>query len=82
LVSSASKDELKISDGDQLHFTIAGSSYALPVKLNDALPKGVAGLPSGLDGISFATLPAWGHVKDAKAMENVSLASEKNSVMK
>jgi NADH-quinone oxidoreductase subunit G len=82
LVSGASKDELNLKDGDQISFTIGPVLYTLPVKLNDSLPKGVAALPCGLDGIPYAEVPAWGHVKETRATANAPLANEKNSVMK
>lgn len=52
--------KLQVLEGQLLSFDIAGQSYRLPVKLSMTMPKGVAGLPSGIPGLPFVQLPAWG----------------------
>ncbi len=63
LLSSASKAELEVEEGEKLFFEIDGQPYALPVRLSDALPKGAAALPQGIDSIPYSELPAWAVVR-------------------
>ena len=54
--------KLNLSDGTALELTFAGASRQLPAKIMPALPVGVIGLPVGLPGMSFVTLPAFGKI--------------------
>lgn len=60
MINTENARELRLSENQLLSFEIDDQSYSLPVKFNAELPKGVAGLPSGLPGVPFAELPAWG----------------------
>jgi NADH-quinone oxidoreductase subunit G len=51
--------EQNVQEGQTIEFNIEGQFYKLPVKLSKTLPKGVGGLPYGLEGIPFVELPAW-----------------------
>jgi NADH-quinone oxidoreductase subunit G len=59
LINSADAGELKLSQDQELEFDIEGQRYRLPVKISNAIPKNVAGLPFGLPGLPFVELPAW-----------------------
>jgi NADH-quinone oxidoreductase subunit G len=59
LMNEADASEQKFSDGQEIQFDIEGQLFKLPVKLSKTLPKGVAGLPYGLEGVPFVELPAW-----------------------
>lgn len=58
-LNSTDAGELELREGDLFRFTLGGQNYQLPVKLNDALTRGTAGLPKGLPGVPYAELPAW-----------------------
>ena len=60
LVNEEDATARKIQDGSLLGFDVDGQSYRLPVKISSAMPRGVAGLPYGLNGLPFVGLPAWG----------------------
>jgi NADH-quinone oxidoreductase subunit G len=78
LLSESSKTELNIKEGDKLFFEIEGQSYELPVKFASCLPKGVAGLPQGLDGIPYSELPAWAKVKENQLTEKATVVKNLN----
>jgi NADH-quinone oxidoreductase subunit G len=59
LINDLDAKEQKFADGEEIQFDIEGQLYRLPVRLDSAIPKGVAGLPYGLPGISFVELPGW-----------------------
>ena len=52
--------KLNLNEGDIIEFEVSGQSYRLPVKCSTSIVAGVAGLPIGLNKISYADLPAWG----------------------
>jgi NADH-quinone oxidoreductase subunit G len=56
---AADAAELGLQAGDLLRFTLGRQNYELPVKLNDEITRGTAGLPKGLPGVPYAELPAW-----------------------
>lgn len=62
-INSADAGELKLSAGSILEFEVDRHTYALPIAINDSLPKGMAGLPYGLPGLPFIDLPAWAILK-------------------
>jgi NADH-quinone oxidoreductase subunit G len=51
---------LRVNDGEEIELTLNGSIHRLPVKLQPALPSGIAGLPAGLRKLPETALPAWG----------------------
>jgi NADH-quinone oxidoreductase subunit G len=55
--------ELRVQENQLLSFEVDHQPYQLPVKLSAAMPKGVAGLPYGLQDLPFVELPAWGILK-------------------
>lgn len=71
LVHTADATEMNLAEGTNLSFEIDGDMYELPVKLSETLPKGLAGVPSGLDGLRFAELPAWALLKKTPAHQNI-----------
>lgn len=72
LVSAASKDDLDIREGDQLSFEVSGQVYSLPVRLSEALQRGVAALPQGLAGIPYLDLPTWALLRDHGLAEHAA----------
>jgi len=48
-----------VKEGDVFHFNIEDQAYALPVKISNDFPIGVAGLPYGLAGMPFVEMPSW-----------------------
>jgi NADH-quinone oxidoreductase subunit G len=56
--------QLNIRENDMLSFEVDGQPYRLPVKINDTITKGIAGLPYGLPGLPFVELPSWAIIKE------------------
>lgn len=57
---------LKIKEAQEINVEIEEQVYRLPVKISTSIQKGIAGLPVGLHGIPFVSLPAWGKSKMMK----------------
>jgi NADH-quinone oxidoreductase subunit G len=55
--------EHKLEECQTIQFILGEMQLELPVKLMDSLPRGMAGLPAGLPGMSGFDLPAWGSLK-------------------
>ncbi|MBL0744260.1 NADH-quinone oxidoreductase subunit NuoG [Chryseolinea sp. Jin1] len=55
--------ERRLNAGDTLTFEVEGQAFALPVVISQYLPKGVAGMPYGLEGLTIVELPAWSILK-------------------
>jgi NADH-quinone oxidoreductase subunit G len=55
-------NELQVDEVNEVEFNIGAESYKLPVHLDETLPKGVAGLPTGLSTMPTIALPAWGRL--------------------
>jgi NADH-quinone oxidoreductase subunit G len=53
---------LQVSAGQSLKVTIDQTTITLPVKLEPALPRGVAGLPCGLADMPRIAVPVWATV--------------------
>ncbi len=64
-------DKIQIQEGEEIELTLDGSVLHLPVKCLSQLPIGLAGLPTGLPGLQWLSVPQWGNVfklkKDAGA---------------
>ncbi|MGA9294366.1 MAG: NADH-quinone oxidoreductase subunit NuoG [Ignavibacteriaceae bacterium] len=60
LLNGEAMKERNIKEGDLLEAVIESERIKLPVKLSNKIPKRIAGLPKGLPGTSFISLPAWG----------------------
>lgn len=54
---------LEVQEGGMLKFEVHGQHFQLQVKISSSLPAGVAGLPVGLPGMEFCSLPAIGKVE-------------------
>jgi NADH-quinone oxidoreductase subunit G len=55
--------QFDVKENDPLSFEVDGQLYRLQVKFNDSIPKGIGGLPYGLNGLPFVELPAWAIIK-------------------
>jgi len=55
-------EDLAISDGDEVRVTVGKRTFRVVSRVAPGLPKGVAGLPTGLTGLEGVILPAWGNV--------------------
>ncbi|MEJ2716937.1 MAG: NADH-quinone oxidoreductase subunit NuoG, partial [Deltaproteobacteria bacterium] len=53
---------LELVDGQECELVILNNSVKLPVKLISSVPKGVAVLPIGLEGLETMSLPALGRI--------------------
>ncbi len=49
----------KVREPQEVEFALHGTLFRLPVKSVPSLPAGVAGLPTGLPGLTGLLLPAW-----------------------
>ena len=47
---------------DAVEFTVAGMTYRALLKLRPDLPRGVAGVPAGIEPLQGIRLPAWGRI--------------------
>jgi NADH-quinone oxidoreductase subunit G len=54
---------LGFCEDDEALVTVAGREYALRVRTGHGLPRGVAGLPTGLPALTGLHLPAWGTLR-------------------
>ncbi|KFI23073.1 NADH-quinone oxidoreductase subunit NuoG [Nitrosococcus oceani] len=55
--------QLKLDSGDEVSLTLGGKIYRLPVRYQNALPPGTAGIPWGLPTLrGIISLPAWGQL--------------------
>jgi NADH-quinone oxidoreductase subunit G len=48
-----------LREGQEIALALGGTEYPVVVKLDPSVPAGVAGLPVGLPGEPWVTLPAW-----------------------
>jgi NADH-quinone oxidoreductase subunit G len=55
-------EALQVDEREELELVLNGTTRYLPVTILTSLARGIAGLPVGLPGLSFADLPAWGRV--------------------
>jgi NADH-quinone oxidoreductase subunit G len=62
-LNAADSAELQVGEGSMVELLLAGLAIRIPVLIRPELPKGVAGLPTGLPGLSGVQLPAWSGVK-------------------
>jgi NADH-quinone oxidoreductase subunit G len=61
---------LRVNEGEDVELVLDGAVYRLPVRFHPALPRGVAGLPSGLRELPWAALPGWGRISTAEDAED------------
>jgi NADH-quinone oxidoreductase subunit G len=66
MVNAEDAFELQVQENELLSFEVDSQPYQLPARLSREIPKGVAGLPYGLQGLPFVELPAWGILKKQK----------------
>jgi NADH-quinone oxidoreductase subunit G len=51
-----------LQDGQGIGISFPGIEFHLPVRIDESLPTGVAGLPAGVPGLSGIKLPACGYL--------------------
>ena len=54
---------LGVHEGEDVELSLAGETYRLPARLLPSLPAGIAGFPSGLQGLAGISLPLWSSLK-------------------
>jgi NADH-quinone oxidoreductase subunit G len=59
MVHSVDAARYQVTAGNLMYFLVNGHQYALPVKINDALQPGVAGVPVGIPGMKLVDIPQW-----------------------
>ncbi len=64
-LNPADAGKLKVNEREEITVTVNGKVQRLPVKLMAELTKGVAGVPSGLDGLQGNFFPSWCKLKRA-----------------
>ncbi|GEO05178.1 NADH-quinone oxidoreductase subunit G [Adhaeribacter aerolatus] len=52
----------QLEAGKVLEFAVNKQIFRLPVKINDDITKGTAGLPLGLPGVPYEEIPAWAQI--------------------
>jgi NADH-quinone oxidoreductase subunit G len=70
--SIADMDRLQVHEGEEADLVINGSAFRLPVKRLSSLPEGIAGMPMGLPGTLWISLPSWGRISGKKKNEEPS----------
>jgi NADH-quinone oxidoreductase subunit G len=53
---------LQVGPADEVELRAADAAHRLPVKIDSALPRGLAGLSAGLPGMQGIGLPTWCHI--------------------
>ncbi len=64
-LNPADAAKLKVNEREEIAVTVSGIVQQLPVKLLAELPMGIAGVPSGLDGLQGYFFPLWCKLKKA-----------------
>jgi NADH-quinone oxidoreductase subunit G len=80
MISEADSQQLNLMEGDPFHFIVDHHAYKLPVKINSDIPKGVAGLPIGLNLLPFVDLPAWAILTTQSVSERMESLSTREKV--
>ncbi len=65
-VSPSDAERLGIGDGDEVEVVVGGATESRAARLVPELPPGTLGLPVGLPGTAYVSLPAWGVVRKRK----------------
>ncbi len=65
-------DDLGIKAGEEVGLSVTGLVRRLAVQIRDELPRGVAGVPVGLDGMAGVALPQWGTLSGRSRPVNVT----------
>jgi NADH-quinone oxidoreductase subunit G len=58
-------ERFQMAEGRETELVISGNVYRLPVVLRASLPRGIAGLPKGLERLEGIALPGWGKIGKA-----------------
>jgi NADH-quinone oxidoreductase subunit G len=67
-LNDADASRLHVNDGESIELVMQGVARRLRVRLMTSLPRGVAGLPAGLPGLTGIVLPDWGELMAAEKM--------------
>jgi len=59
MLNKSDAETVKVGEGDQVDVRLDSGSWKLPVRLNNSMPAGVAGIPAGVPGVEAAVLPGW-----------------------
>ncbi len=54
---------LGVTSGGSISLVVGKIALELPVRLDESLPQGVAGFPTGLPGLATVDLPNWGKIE-------------------
>jgi NADH-quinone oxidoreductase subunit G len=65
-LNPADASYLHVKEGEQIQLVLDRVARRLPVRSMPELPKGVAGLPAGLPGLTGIVLPAWSELVAAE----------------
>jgi NADH-quinone oxidoreductase subunit G len=65
-LNPADASYLHVKEGEQIQLVLDRVARRLPVRSMPELPKGVAGLPAGLPGLTGIILPAWSELVAAE----------------
>jgi NADH-quinone oxidoreductase subunit G len=71
MLHSSDAKSLNVKEGSVLSFEIEGEPYELPVRINETLPHGLAGVPAGFETLRFSELPAWALLRKTSATQTV-----------
>jgi len=71
-VNTMDADQLGVSSGNLIKLSVSDSIHELPVSARPDVPRGVVLIPIGLPGVAGLTLPAFGKLAPASAMQGVT----------
>ena len=58
-VNPEQANDLNVNENGEVEVAFSNVSYYLPVKVNPSIPRGLALVPKGLDGLQWDGLPFW-----------------------
>jgi NADH-quinone oxidoreductase subunit G len=62
LINKEDAERNNIADKQKIKIDISGNTLEINLKIDDSLPKGVAGLSYNLPGLGYLNLPGWGRI--------------------
>ena len=65
-VNPSDAERLGVDEGQEVEVAVGGATESRAVRVVPELPPGTLGLPVGLPGTSYVSLPAWGIVRKRK----------------
>jgi NADH-quinone oxidoreductase subunit G len=62
LINKEDAEKSNVADKQKIKIDISGTILEMSIKIDDDVPKGVAGLSYNLSGLGYLNLPGWGRI--------------------